>query len=297
MKDKDNSVIFLKDWLFLITPMSAENQIVFWDLFTNYEYGQDQECDNPIVSPTWNFVKKQLDNMKNTYKEKVVDRNRQNGSKGGRPSKTQKTQSEKSEPKEVEQDPKNPVGLIETQKTPKEKEKDKEKENENDILLEKESKEENIIKENSEGLFDIPPEPEPEKRKKVAAKKEKSANSNFKPPSVQSVQEYCNERKNGISGYSFVNFYQSKGWMVGSNKMKDWKAAVRTWEQKNEKNGKPDNLNTNNGAGVSAGNNNRTGFKASGKVSARTLLARRINQNSAPDSESGNITIDVEAIE
>ena len=173
MKDKDNSVIFLKDWLFLITPMSAENQIVFWELFTNYEYGKDQECENPFVAPTWNFVKKQLDNMKNSYKEKVVDRNRQNGSKGGRPSKTQITQSEKSEPKETEQNPKNPVGLIETQKTPKEKEKDKEKVNENvnDILLQKESKEENIIKENSEELFSI--NPEPEKRKKIPRKKEK----------------------------------------------------------------------------------------------------------------------------
>ncbi|WP_137904832.1 DUF6291 domain-containing protein [Chryseobacterium sp. 2VB] len=175
MKDKDNSVIFLKDWLFLITPMSAENQIVFWELFTNYEYGKDQECDNPIVSPTWNFVKKQLDNMKSSYKEKVVDRNRQNGLKGGRPSKSQKTQSEKQKPKETEQNPKNPVGLIETQKTPKEKEKekDKEKENENvnDILFKKESKEENITKEISEELFVIPPDYK--KEKKVAEKKRK----------------------------------------------------------------------------------------------------------------------------
>ena len=118
MKDKDDSVIFLKDWLFLITPMSAENQLYFWELFTNYEYGEEQECTNPFVSPTWNFVKKQLDNMKNSYKEKVVDRNRQNGAKGGRPSKkTQKTQSEKHEPSETEENPKNPVGYFKTQNT------------------------------------------------------------------------------------------------------------------------------------------------------------------------------------
>lgn len=179
MKDKDNSVIFLKDWLFLITPMSAENQILFWELFTNYEYGKDQECENPFVAPTWNFVKKQLDNMREGYKEKVVNRNRVNGSKGGRPPKTQKTQSEKSKPNETEQNPKNPLGLNETQKTPNvnvnvnvnENENENINENVNDILLKKESKEENITKEISEELFVIPPDSK--KEKKVAEKKRK----------------------------------------------------------------------------------------------------------------------------
>lgn len=110
----------------------------------------------------------------------------------------------------------------------------------NNVLLEKEPKEEKLEKENFQELFfdesvKTKKEPLP---KKVAQKK---VSEKFSPPSVQAVQDYCNERNNGISGYSFVNFYQSKGWMVGSNKMKDWKAAVRTWEQKNEKNGKSNN--------------------------------------------------------
>lgn len=53
----------------------------------------------------------------------------------------------------------------------------------------------------------------------------------FKPPSVEEVQAYCKERKNTVNPETFVDFYSSKGWMVGKNKMKDWKAAVRTWEQ------------------------------------------------------------------
>lgn len=53
----------------------------------------------------------------------------------------------------------------------------------------------------------------------------------FKPPSVEQVEEYCLERNNGIDAQSFVDFYGSKGWMIGKNKMKDWKAAVRTWER------------------------------------------------------------------
>lgn len=55
----------------------------------------------------------------------------------------------------------------------------------------------------------------------------------FKPPTVGEVQAYCTERNNGVNAETFVNFYESKGWMVGKNRMKDWKAAVRTWEKNN----------------------------------------------------------------
>lgn len=54
----------------------------------------------------------------------------------------------------------------------------------------------------------------------------------FTPPSVDDVAAYCAERRNVIDAAAFVNFYQSKGWYVGSRKMSDWRAAVRTWESK-----------------------------------------------------------------
>lgn len=57
----------------------------------------------------------------------------------------------------------------------------------------------------------------------------------FIPPTVEEVQAYCNERKNGIDASEFIDFYVSKGWMIGKNKMKDWKASVRTWERNNSK--------------------------------------------------------------
>lgn len=53
----------------------------------------------------------------------------------------------------------------------------------------------------------------------------------FIPPSVEEVEQYCLERSNNIDAQSFIDFYESKGWMIGKNKMKDWKAAVRTWER------------------------------------------------------------------
>lgn len=66
----------------------------------------------------------------------------------------------------------------------------------------------------------------------------------FISPSVDDVADYCRERSNGIDAESFVSFYESKGWMIGKNKMKDWKAAVRTWERTKKKGEQPSDGNT-----------------------------------------------------
>ena len=58
------------------------------------------------------------------------------------------------------------------------------------------------------------------------------------PPTLDEVRDYCLERKNNVDAESFINFYESKGWMIGKNKMKDWKAAVRTWERNRKKENK-----------------------------------------------------------
>lgn len=56
--------------------------------------------------------------------------------------------------------------------------------------------------------------------------------SKFQKPSVEEVREYCQSRRNGIDAETFINFYESKGWVVGKSPMKDWKAAIRTWEKR-----------------------------------------------------------------
>lgn len=53
----------------------------------------------------------------------------------------------------------------------------------------------------------------------------------FAPPSKTEVEEYCREKGYHIDADRFVDFYESKGWYVGKNKMKDWKAAVRNWSR------------------------------------------------------------------
>lgn len=69
--------------------------------------------------------------------------------------------------------------------------------------------------------------------------KDKS-NSHFVPPTYEEVKAYCDERKNHVDANKFIDFYESKGWMIGKNKMKNWQAAVRTWEQKDKERGNAD---------------------------------------------------------
>lgn len=71
---------------------------------------------------------------------------------------------------------------------------------------------------------------------KKIIKEEKTKRKIFVPPNVEEVAAYCRERGNTVDPETFVDFYAGKDWMVGKNKMVDWKATVRTWErrQKNE---------------------------------------------------------------
>lgn len=53
----------------------------------------------------------------------------------------------------------------------------------------------------------------------------------FTPPTVEEVAAYCQARNNTVDAERFIDYYESNGWKVGRNKMKDWKAAVRSWER------------------------------------------------------------------
>lgn len=70
-------------------------------------------------------------------------------------------------------------------------------------------------------------------------KNDKNDKNIFVVPKIEEIKKYCSERKNKINPLQFYDYYQSNGWMVGRNKMKDWRAAVRTWEQKSKANSPP----------------------------------------------------------
>ena len=63
----------------------------------------------------------------------------------------------------------------------------------------------------------------------------KKTASRFSPPTLDEVKNYCLERNNNVDAERFIDYYTANGWKVGKNSMKDWKAAVRTWERSSEK--------------------------------------------------------------
>ena len=79
---------------------------------------------------------------------------------------------------------------------------------------------------------DIDIEKEKEIEKDIEkSKNEKGKAKRFTPPTLEEVTAYCIERNNSVDAQHFIDYYTSNGWLVGKNKMKDWKAAVRTWER------------------------------------------------------------------
>ena len=126
-----------------------------------------------------------------------------NGSRGGRP------RSAQNKPTETQQNPTKPNKTQQNPTKPMETPKDKEKETEKEL-----------------------------KETTLSGGKEKPL-TRFSPPSVDDVESYCRERQNDVNAQRFVDFYAAKGWRIGKEPMKDWKAAVRTWEARDSEPGKP----------------------------------------------------------
>lgn len=82
-----------------------------------------------------------------------------------------------------------------------------------------------------------------------SAKSTTTKRKRFEKPTISDIKQYCIERNNNVNAEQFFDYYESNGWRVGKNSMKDWKAAVRTWERSeyrkpnSKKNSKEDAIN------------------------------------------------------
>lgn len=114
-----------------------------------------------------------------------------------------------------------------------------------------------------------------EKEIHSSAKSTTTKRKRFEKPTLSQITQYCLERNNNVNAEQFYDYYESNGWKVGKNSMKDWKAAVRTWE-KNNYNRKPVNKNS----------------KEDAINVVKELMDEYADEQSTTDSES---TIDVTA--
>lgn len=91
---------------------------------------------------------------------------------------------------------------------------------------------ESVTKNNESKIIDK------DKDKDIEIDKENEKARRFTPPTVEEVREYIREKQYHVDAESFIAFYQSKGWKVGNQPMKDWKSAIVTWEKRELKQSK-----------------------------------------------------------
>ena len=184
------------------------------------------------------IIKDRIDRDSEKY-EKICERRREYGKKGGRPKSSESTpedQTQEQSEEQKEESEKHKVFL------------DAEKKHKV-FFDEKEKHTESIEKHSKAKKPDPEPDPEPDKDKykniKRESKEREGASASlpraqvkrFVKPSIEQIKAYCTERGYPVDAQRFFDYYESNGWMVGKNHMKDWQAAVRNWNQRDRHGG------------------------------------------------------------
>lgn len=193
---KKNSFVVYDNWSTLLCGLPDEEAGKLIKAICAYKLGMFEAIDDPVIAAMFTMIKDKLDEDAQAYDETCKTR-AENGKKGA--DKRWNNSKTKQEIANAINDMANDSKLCQNMA-----DNDTDTDNDTKNVKEKESK------------------------KKSGDK----PHSVFVPPTVEEVREYCKERNNQVEPQSFIDFYSSKGWMIGKNKMKDWKAAVRTWEQR-----------------------------------------------------------------
>lgn len=176
--------------------------------------GETTECGE-VVSVAMELIKPQIEANNKKYINGM--KGAEYGVKGGRPKKEKPQENPKETPKKPQENPSLTPNVN-----------DNDNVNDNISFLEKKKQKSDVI------VSDLENENSESPLETLQTPKEQSGGGRkkFTIPTPEEVQAYCDERKNGILGQQFCDFYSSKGWKIGKEPMKDWKAAVRTWEMR-----------------------------------------------------------------
>lgn len=186
------------DWTEVTGELTAQEKGRLIDAIVMYAQGGDwQEQIKGNERYLFPAFKRQIDRARETSGKRAVA--------GAVGAKNKQTETNASKPKQTEANvSKRKQTEANASKSAKEKEKEKEKEYDKEY--------DNEVKGD-----EVPPTPP-------------KAQKRFTAPTVEEVAAYCRERGNRVEAQRFVDFYTAKGWRVGSSPMKDWRAAVRNWE-------------------------------------------------------------------
>ncbi len=214
MADKKSFVLYCdyKQHFSLLTPEDQGRLLMA--IFDYAETGEVPQLEGmPLMA--FSFIRSQLDRDFMSFQE-TCERRAEAGRKSGEARRAKAAAAEQEGTKQTS------VPSVQQNEHEGTKRTDTDTDNDTDNDTENETENETDI--NNRGNSD-------ELRKKRATR--------FIPPTVEEVRAYCMERGNNVNAETFVDFYTAKGWVVGKNKMRDWKAAVRTWEKSEEPRAQP----------------------------------------------------------
>lgn len=217
------SFTFRTEWHDAISELPAEYRLEAMDYIVMYATtGESPDEVSAVVRAIMILIRPQIDRDRVLYENGC--RGAEYGARGGRPRKPQNNPNET--PEKPQENPK---------KTPSEPQ-----ENPNETPVSsrvRDNTHTNISLDNN--IQDIDNNNSEAIERSVGDKKGgaggKHPGKRFMKPTVEDIRNYCTERGNAVDAQRFYDFYEAKGWLIGKNPMKDWKAAVRTWEQRNDR--------------------------------------------------------------
>lgn len=205
MTSNKNSFVFYETFESVIEELPEEMQLKFYKYITQYGlHGIEPEVTG-IEKAIWTQIQFAIDQAQNRRKRAI-----ENGNKGGRPNKTET----KNNPNETQKN------QTITQNNPDITE------NNRSITQAKPNNNLNV-NDNVNDNVNV-------KSKGTSGEVPSSKSSRFIPPTLAEVEAYCFTRNNSVNAQQFIDFYSSKNWYVGKNKMTDWRASVRLWESRSK---------------------------------------------------------------
>ena len=216
MTSNKNSFVFYETFESVIEELPEEMQLKFYKYITQYGlHGIEPEVTG-IEKAIWTQIQFAIDQAQNRRKRAI-----ENGNKGGRPNKT----ITENNPNETQNN------QTITENNPNETQNNQTiTENNRSITQAKPNNNLNVnvnanVNDNANDNV---------KSKGTSCEVPSSKSSRFIPPTLAEVEAYCFTRNNSVNAQQFIDFYSSKNWYVGKNKMTDWRASVRLWESRSK---------------------------------------------------------------
>lgn len=196
-----DSIVFYDNWGRLLLDLPESQRLELIDLVFNYSFNDiERESSDPSVNAIFNMIRDKLDEDADKYDE--ICRKRSEAGKRGNEIRwgNRKLSQSDTNVANVRKCSQKVASIADT-------------DTDTDTDIEKES-----IKEKDNNAI---------------------IRRRFTPPALQEVADYVNSKGYSVDPQAFIDFYESKGWMIGKNKMKSWQSAVGTWERRQKKDHKP----------------------------------------------------------